>query len=143
MLVNKHFYCCIVARGIHSPVAWALSSGHRKEKDPSLTKSDPVRPIAPTKKPAIYTQIPRRCKVAVESLIIKVMKKDLKRLKELTRPNVSTCWGDSQLFKTPFELTINKSFIRRDLQPWYYHSSTIVYIKPQTTVHYHLILNVF
>lgn len=127
MLVNKHFYCCIVARGIHSPVAWALSSGHQKEKDPSLTKSDPVWPIAPTKKPAIYTQIPRRCKVAVESLIIKVMKKDLKRLKELTRPDVSTCWGDSQLFKTPFELTINKSFIRRDLQPWYYHSSTIVY----------------
>lgn len=79
------------------------------------------------KKASNIHKIPKRCKVAVESLIIKVMKKDLKRLKELTRPDVSTCWGDSQLFKTPFELTINKGFIRRDLQPWYYHSSTIVY----------------
>lgn len=90
MLVNKHFYCCIVARGIHSPVAWALSSGHRKEKDPSLTKSDPVRPIAPTKKPAIYTQIPRRCKVAVESLIDH--KGDEKRFEKIEGINTPKCF---------------------------------------------------
>lgn len=43
------------------------------------------------------------------------MKKDLKRLKELIRLDVSICWGDLQLFKILFELIINKSFIRRDL----------------------------
>lgn len=67
------------------------------------------------KKVSNIYKILKRCKVVVEFLIIKVMKKDLKRLKELICLNVLICWGDLQLFKILFELIINKSFIRRDL----------------------------
>lgn len=138
MLVNKHFYCCIVARGIHSPVAWALSSGHRKEKDPSLTKSDPVRPIAPTKKASnIYTNTEKMqssCRVSDH-------KGDEKRFEKIEGINTPRC------FDLLGWLTAIQNTIWTDHKQEFYKPGTTIppplCIKPQTTVHYHLILNVF
>lgn len=90
MLVNKHFYCCIVARGIHSPVA-CMGSQLRspKRKRPLINKIGPCTAHCSDKKASnIYTNTEKMqssCRVSDH-------KGDEKRFEKIEGINTPKCF---------------------------------------------------